>query len=81
MGYADQSTPLPEITSELGVAYILEGAVPIFGEKVRVTVQLIDGERDEHLWSESIDREASESKDPEVWFENLIRGRVTLLRT
>lgn len=36
---------------------VLEGSVRREGDKVRVTVQLIDGDREQHIWSESYDRE------------------------
>jgi len=42
---------------ELGVQYVLEGSVRKAGNRVRVTVQLIDAETDRHLWAERYDRE------------------------
>ena len=35
---------------------ILEGSVRREGEDVRLTLQLIDGHTDEHLWAETYDR-------------------------
>ena len=52
-----QSPSLAQITSELGVRHILEGSVRISESRVRIVVQLIDGATEEHLWSESFDRE------------------------
>ncbi|NHA15077.1 tetratricopeptide repeat protein [Thioalkalivibrio sp. XN279] len=57
MRYADTDKSVPEIARELGAAVVLEGAVQRAGEHVRVTVQLIDGASDVHLWAESYDRE------------------------
>jgi serine/threonine-protein kinase len=47
---------LREIGRELGVSQILEGSVRRVGDKVRVTVQLIDTRTNIHLWAESYDR-------------------------
>jgi TolB-like protein/Tfp pilus assembly protein PilF len=45
-----------EIAAELNVRYLVEGSVRRAGNQVRVTVQLIDGPRDEHMWAENYDR-------------------------
>jgi TolB-like protein len=55
--YADSDKSVPEIASELGAAVVLEGAVQRSGDQVRITVQLIDGATDVHLWAETYDRE------------------------
>jgi TolB-like protein len=47
---------LREIAGALDVALILEGSVRKVGDDVRLTVQLIDGRSDEHLWAETYDR-------------------------
>ena len=48
-----------EIAEKLGVTRVLEGGVQRAGDRVRVTVQLIDAATDTHLWAESYDRELS----------------------
>jgi len=55
--YKDTEIPIPEIATELGVATIMEGAVQRAGNTVRINVQLIDAQTDEHLWAEIFDRE------------------------
>jgi TolB-like protein/Tfp pilus assembly protein PilF len=40
------------IARELDVQYVLEGSVRKAGNDLRITAQLIDGNTDEHLWSE-----------------------------
>ena len=45
-----------EIGKLLGAANILEGSVRRAGDRVRVTVQLLDATTDRHLWAESFDR-------------------------
>ncbi|HSG06759.1 MAG TPA: hypothetical protein VLA36_00275 [Longimicrobiales bacterium] len=47
------------IADSLGARYVLEGSVRRAVDSVRVTVQLIDAETDEHLWSESYSRALS----------------------
>ena len=54
--YADSKLSLPAIGRELGVSHVVEGSVRRAGNRVRVTVQLIDVETDAHLWSENYDR-------------------------
>ena len=47
---------LPEIARRLGVANLLEGSVQKDGDTVRINVQLIRADTDEHLWTETYDR-------------------------
>ena len=57
MQYKGTRTPLPEIAKELNVEGIVEGSVLREGERVAVTAQLIDAAKDEHLWSQSFERD------------------------
>ena len=57
MKYKGSNKSTKEIAQELGVATVLEGSVRKEGEQVRITVQLIDGNSDLHLFSESYDRQ------------------------
>ena len=57
MEYRDTVKNLRQIGDELGVSTILEGAVQRSGDRVRITVQLIDTTSDEHLWAENYDRQ------------------------
>jgi serine/threonine protein kinase/tetratricopeptide (TPR) repeat protein len=43
------------IAGELGVRYVLEGAVRKAGAAVRITVRLIDARREGHLWAQKLD--------------------------
>lgn len=49
-----------EIAKTIGVSYILEGSVRKQDDRVRITVQLIDGKRDRHLWAENYDRQLAD---------------------
>ena len=54
--YRDPKRNLREIAEALDVTLILEGSVRRSGDDLRLTVQLIDGRTDEHLWAETYDR-------------------------
>jgi TolB-like protein len=56
----DHRRPPPEIAKTLNVDAVLEGSVLRIGDKVRITVQLIDAAADEHLWAESYERNSSD---------------------
>jgi serine/threonine-protein kinase len=49
-----------ELGRKLGVAYLIEGSVRKAGQRVRITVQLIEVSNGYHLWSERYDRELSD---------------------
>jgi TolB-like protein/Flp pilus assembly protein TadD len=55
--YRETTKNLREIGAELNVATIVEGAVQRSGDQVRITVQLINAETDEHIWAQTYDRE------------------------
>jgi TolB-like protein len=57
MEYRDTTKNMRDIGKELGVGYILEGAVQALGNRVRINAQLISAEDDRHLWAETYDRE------------------------
>ena len=48
---------MQDVAREFGVQYVVEGSVRKAGNRVRVTVQLIDAETDRHIWAERYDRE------------------------
>jgi TolB-like protein/Flp pilus assembly protein TadD len=49
-----------EIGKALGVATLLEGSVRRIGNRVRVSVQLINADDDEHIWAEDYDRDLTD---------------------
>ena len=53
---AIQSLDLAQIGSRLGVSYLVEGSVRRAGERLRITVQLIEAESGAQLWAERYDR-------------------------
>lgn len=57
MGYKGTGKRVAEIARELEVGTVLEGSVRKAENIIRVTVQLIDANRDKHLWSQNYDGE------------------------
>ena len=51
---------LRSIASALGVVNVVEGTVRRDGNRVRITIRLVDARIDEALWSESYDRELTD---------------------
>jgi TolB-like protein/Flp pilus assembly protein TadD len=49
-----------EIGKALGVATLLEGSVRRSSDRVRVSVQLINANNDEHIWAEDYDRDLTD---------------------
>jgi TolB-like protein/Tfp pilus assembly protein PilF len=60
MQYRGRPTNLREIGKALGVSNILEGSVRRSGNKVRVNVQLIDANTDEHVWANDYDGDVTD---------------------
>ena len=60
MQYRGRPTNLREIGKALGVSNILEGSVRRSGNRVRVNVQLIDANSDEHVWANDYDRDVTD---------------------
>jgi TolB-like protein/Tfp pilus assembly protein PilF len=60
MPYRGKASNVREIGKALGVGAVLEGSVRRVGNRVRVNVQLICADTDEHLWAEDYDRELTD---------------------
>jgi len=55
--YRNTSKNLRQIGQELGVDTLLEGTVQRVADNVRINVQLIDAQTDDHLWAKTYDRQ------------------------
>lgn len=55
--YKGQSANLREVAHKLGAQFLVEGSVRKSGDRLRVTVQLIDTATDAHIWAEKYDRQ------------------------
>jgi adenylate cyclase len=58
--YKGHAVNVQQFARELAVQYVVEGSVRKAGNRVRITVQLIDAETDRHLWAERYDRELAD---------------------
>ena len=67
---------LSEIAAKLRVAHVLEGSVRRAGNKVRVTVQLVDTANGFHLWSERYDRQMEDIFDVQDEIARAIADRL-----
>jgi len=59
--YRNTTNDMKDIGLELGVRKILEGGVQRVDDQIRVNVQLIDAQTDEHVWAETYDRDLTAS--------------------
>ena len=79
--YKRTNKSLPEIARELGVDAVIEGTVLRSGDKVRVTVQLIQAPTDKHLWAERYERDEAETlkleKELALAIAHEVSGRIT----
>ncbi len=60
LGFATTSLQVRDIGRELGVKRIIEGSVYRVDDTVRIDVKLVDAAADEHLWSESYERDITD---------------------
>ena len=58
--YRGRAVPMKQLADELGVDYVVEGSVRKDGNRVRITVQLIDVATGSHVWAERYDRELAD---------------------
>ena len=61
--YKNKDLKVSAIAKELDVRYVLEGSVRKAGNRVRVTVQLIEADSDRHVWAERYDRQLEDIFD------------------
>ena len=57
LAYRNRTVTSAEAARELAVRYILEGSVQKVGDRIRVSVQLVDGAENRQLWTETYDRQ------------------------
>ncbi|HEV2362794.1 MAG TPA: TIR domain-containing protein [Caulobacteraceae bacterium] len=58
--FKGKSVDVQQVARQLSVAYVLEGSVRKSGGRVRITAQLIDGARNDHVWAERYDRDLTD---------------------
>ena len=60
MRFKGSARTLPEIGREVNVQVVVEGSALRVGDKVRITVQLLDALADRSLWARSYDRDMTD---------------------
>jgi TolB-like protein/AraC-like DNA-binding protein len=58
--FVESKLTAAEIARMVNARNVLEGSVRRYGNKARISVQLIDAHQDKHLWSENFDRELND---------------------
>jgi TolB-like protein/Tfp pilus assembly protein PilF len=76
MQYRGRPTKLTEIGKALGVSHILEGSVRRSGNQVRVNVQLIDANTDEHVWADDYDGDVTDVFAIQTYFAQKIANEL-----
>jgi adenylate cyclase len=74
--YKGQAVEVKQVAKDLGVRYVLEGSVRKAGNRVRVTVQLIDATTGRHVWAERYDRQIEDIFDLQDEMTQTIVGAV-----
>jgi len=58
--YKGKTVDVRKVARDLGVRHVLEGSVRRSGDKLRITVQLVDATTGGHIWAERYDRKATD---------------------
>jgi TolB-like protein len=54
--FKGKDVTIPQIGEALNVAHVLDGTVSRSGDRIRISVQLLDARQDTQLWSQTYDR-------------------------
>jgi TolB-like protein len=81
LGYKGIPKRVPDIARELKVNFIVAGTVMRSGERIRITVQLIDGECDETRWAESYERDICDTLELQKEMARVIANEIRLKLT
>jgi adenylate cyclase len=58
--YRGAVVDMKQVGRELNVRFIVEGSLRRIGDRIRISVQLIDNETGSHIWAEKFDRESAQ---------------------
>ncbi len=78
MRYKHTQKSAAQISREVGADYLLEGSIRHFGDRIRVTAQLIQSSDQSHLWAASYDRELSDVLRIESDIAGSVAGEIRL---
>jgi adenylate cyclase len=78
--YKGKPIKVKQVSEELGVRYVLEGGIQRSGDRVRITVRLIDALTGRHLWAERYERDLKDlfALEDEIIIKILTGVRVKL---
>ena len=74
--YKGQQRDIRQVGRELGVRYVVEGSLRPIGDRLRVTIQLIEAETGNHIWAERFDRAAADLFEVQDEITNAIVARL-----
>ncbi len=74
--YKGKAIDVRDVASQLGVQYVLEGSVRKSANMVRVTGQLIDATRGNHLWADRYDRRLADIFELQDEITNSVIGSI-----
>jgi TolB-like protein len=72
--FKDGPVDMKQIGRELGARYLVEGSLRGLGDKIRITIQLIDAESGGHLWAERFDRGAGDIAATDKAVQAIVTG-------
>jgi adenylate cyclase len=80
--YKGKNVEIKQVAEELGVRYVLEGSIQKTGDRVRISVQLIDAITGKYLWAERWDRDLADifALQDEITKKIITSLNVTLLK-
>jgi len=61
--FRDKAVDMRRVGRELGVRYLVEGSIRRSGDRIRLTAQLIETEKGNHIWAERYDRDVQDIFD------------------
>ena len=79
--YRNNPKPTPVVAEEMDVSYILEGSGHRDKDNVRLYVQLLDGRKDQHLWSKSYEADIEDIFSMQSEIAQLIAKEVEAIIT
>ncbi len=79
--YRDVNKTIRELSEELEVNYFVEGSGQKVGNQILLTIQLIDGRNDRHIWSQQYEREAKDIFKLQAEVAKDIAGKIQAIIT
>jgi len=79
--YRNNPKPTPVVAEEMNVGYILEGSGHRDGNNVRLHVQLLDGKKDQHLWSKIYNSDIEEIFSMQSEIAQLVAAEIKAIIT